>query len=39
VAKAPVSTKLAGNKRREGVAKRKYNKHNPKPPKYKGQGR
>jgi hypothetical protein len=39
VAKAPVSTKLAGNKRREGVAKRKYNKHNPKPKSYRGQGR
>ena len=31
--------KISFGKRKKGVAKKAYNKHNPKPKKYRGQGR
>ena len=34
-----VVTKLVGNVKKKGVSKRKYNKHNPRPKSYRGQGR
>jgi len=33
------STKLSFGKRKKGSAKKSYNKHNPRPKKYIGQGR
>lgn len=40
MAKSVSSTrKISFGKKKTGVAKKSYNKHNPKPKKYRGQGR
>jgi hypothetical protein len=34
-----ITRKISFGKRKSGLAKKSHNKHNPKPKKYKGQGR
>lgn len=38
-AKGSAPTKVSFGKRKHGSAKKSYNKHNPRPKQYKGQGR